>query len=485
MKKVIIIGGGIAGLSAGCYAQMSGFSTEIFEMHSIPGGVCTSWKRGKYLFDHCLHWVLGSNKSTTLYPVFKELGVADKVDFHYSEIFRTIETDRRTFHAYTNIDRFEAELLKHFPDETSNIKGYIKLVKKYVRFNPPMDSDFGKIGLKDILKILPFIPSFLKLKRISIKKYLTKRFYNKELIEILFRLFPVTELPAIMTILPLSYMHRKEGGYPIGGSLNFARAIEKKYNNLGGKIKYNSKVRKIRVEKNKATGVELENGSYIPADIIIPACDGHATLFEMLEGKYLTQRIRNFYKHPKLWKPLISISLGVKRDFSAHALITDFKLKNPIQVCGETIEWSGFFHFCIDPNFAPKGHSVIKSQIETDYFYWKKLYDTDKRAYREEKERILNLYIDILDKKYPGLKNDIEERDIATPVTWERYTGNWQASYQGWLPTVSNFGVTLSKKLPGLKNVYMAGQWIFPGGGVPMCMVQARNLIRVVSSEQR
>lgn len=49
-RSVIIIGAGIAGLSAGCYGQMNGYNTKIFEMHSIPGGLCTSWKRKSYTF---------------------------------------------------------------------------------------------------------------------------------------------------------------------------------------------------------------------------------------------------------------------------------------------------------------------------------------------------------------------------------------------------------------------------------------------------
>ena len=47
-KSVIIIGAGIAGLSAGCYAQMNGYTSRIFEMHDKPGGLCTAWKRGIY-----------------------------------------------------------------------------------------------------------------------------------------------------------------------------------------------------------------------------------------------------------------------------------------------------------------------------------------------------------------------------------------------------------------------------------------------------
>jgi phytoene dehydrogenase-like protein len=227
----------------------------------------------------------------------------------------------------------------------------------------------------------------------------------------------------------------------------------------------------------------LDNGSRIPADVVISACDGHSTLYGMLEGKYLTQRIRSFYNHPSLWPPIISISLGVNRDLSAMAEITDFKLKKPLIIAGKEICWSGFFHYCHDPAFAPPGKSVIKTQFETDYHYWRDLYDRDHDRYISEKSDCLEKFINILNERYPGIREDIEVTDVATPVTWERFTGNWQGSYEGWVPTVKTFGHTLPKKLPALKNFYMTGQWIFPGGGVPMCMSQGKNLIRMISRD--
>ena len=54
-KRTVIIGAGIAGLSAGCYALMNGYKTTIFEMHTIPGGLCTAWKRKGYTFDISMH----------------------------------------------------------------------------------------------------------------------------------------------------------------------------------------------------------------------------------------------------------------------------------------------------------------------------------------------------------------------------------------------------------------------------------------------
>jgi phytoene dehydrogenase-like protein len=175
----------------------------------------------------------------------------------------------------------------------------------------------------------------------------------------------------------------------------------------------------------------------------------------------------------------------MKRDFSDLAEIIDFKLKEPIIIGGKEVSWIGFFHYCHDSQFAPKGKSVIQTQIETDFFYWKNLYEKDRKAYNREKELVLEIYIRILNDIFPEIKKDIEITDIATPVTWERYTGNWQGSYEGWVPTVKTFGVTLPKKLPGLRNFYMTGQWVFPGGGVPMCMAQGKNLIKMIVKQEK
>jgi len=485
MKKIIIIGAGISGLSTGCYAQITGFTSEIFEMHTIPGGVCTSWKRGDYLFDHCLHWVIGSNKGTNLYPIFKDLGISENIDFYYTDIFRVIKLNNKTLNIYTDINKFESELIRLFPDEKRGINKYLKLVRKFTNFNPPMDGDFGNFGFINTVKMLTFMVSFIKLKSITIEDYLSKLFKNDELNEMLFRLFPVKKMPAIMAIMPLSFMNNKEGGYPLGGSLNFAQTIEKKYFDLGGKINYKSKVKKINVTNGCVNGIILEDGKFVAADIVISACDGKSVLFDMLQEKYLTNKIRKYYDTPELWPPIISISLGINRNLSNIGEITDFKLKTPIFLGGREVSWSGFFHYCHDPNFAPKGKSVLQTQIETDYFFWKELYENDRNKYNQEKQRVLGTYIHILEEIFPGITEDIEITDIATPVTWERYTANWQGSYEGWMPTISNFGKTLPKKLPGLKHFYMTGQWIFPGGGVPMCMAQGKQIIKTVLNDNK
>jgi phytoene dehydrogenase-like protein len=109
-----------------------------------------------------------------------------------------------------------------------------------------------------------------------------------------------------------------------------------------------------------------------------------------------------------------------------------------------------------------------------DYTYWKNLRE-DRERYQAEKERIADQVIALLDQCYPGLASQVEMRDVATPTTWERYTGNWQGSMEGWQMTRKTFPpFHMSKTLPGLKGFYMAGQWVEPGGAT--AAVSGRNV---------
>ena len=67
----------MAGLATGCYARMNGYRTHIFEMSEIPGGVCTSWRRGDYTFDACIEWLVGSRQGSGMNQVWRELGAQD------------------------------------------------------------------------------------------------------------------------------------------------------------------------------------------------------------------------------------------------------------------------------------------------------------------------------------------------------------------------------------------------------------------------
>jgi phytoene dehydrogenase-like protein len=123
--------------------------------------------------------------------------------------------------------------------------------------------------------------------------------------------------------------------------------------------------------------------------------------------------------------------------------------------------------------------------IQTDFEYWKKLREDDA-AYKAEKEKLAEQVIAVLDKRFPGLASQVEMRDVASPTTFVRYTGNWKGSFEGWqvTPKTWNFGQVMRKTLPGLDNFYMAGHWVEPGGGLPTVAMSGRNVVQIVCKKE-
>jgi phytoene dehydrogenase-like protein len=157
-----------------------------------------------------------------------------------------------------------------------------------------------------------------------------------------------------------------------------------------------------------------------------------------------------------------------------------FILDKPIDIGNKPQDKIGFTIYNFDPTLAPEGKTSVISMLGGDYDYWLKLYKEDMEKYKAEKGKVANRVIAVLNDHFPGIATDVEMKDVATPVTWERYSGNWRGAYEGWLMTADKFMARISKELPGLKNFYMAGQWVEPGGGVPAVAPSGRNVIQII-----
>jgi len=141
-KKVLIIGGGMAGLSAGTYLRMNGYETHIYEMHEVPGGLCTSWKKGDYTVDLCVHWLVGSGPSDSFYDRWNELIDMEQIRFVDHEEYMRVEDDQgRQLVIYTDADRLEAELLEKAPEDEKAIREFTGAIRKLARME--MDSSLN------------------------------------------------------------------------------------------------------------------------------------------------------------------------------------------------------------------------------------------------------------------------------------------------------------------------------------------------------
>ena len=491
-KSIIIIGGGLTGLAAGCYGRMNGYRTSIFEMHDKAGGVCTGWKRQGYTIDGAMNWLVGTKPGTGLYKFWEELGAAQEWQVFNHDQYSLIEDESgKVFTMYSDTDRLEREMIEFAPEDEAVIREFTKAIRDFGRFDMPIDKPQELYGLLDRIKMVKMLP-YLRFVRKWIK-IRTADFVQRFKNPLLRKAVDVdpsgdfADMPAIAMPMILAQQHNKEAGYVIGGALALVSYIQRRYLDLGGELYLKARVEKILVENDKAVGIRLEDGTEHRGDIVISAADGRTTIFDMLDGKYIDERIRGYYDNPRLFTPLVYIGLGVARKFDDIPPSVSgftFPLEKPVTIAGKEQKILNVLIYNFDPTLAPEGKTVVKVQFNTNYEYWEKLYKEPER-YKAEKDQIADTVVALLDKRFPGLAAQVEIRDVATPMTWVRYTGNWKGAYEGWMITTETFLTEMSKTLPGLDNFYMAGQWVNPGGGMPTAAMSGRHTIQIICHKNK
>lgn len=492
-KKIVIIGAGISGLSAGCYARMNGYEAEIYEMHSKPGGLCTSWKRKGYTIDGCIHWLTGSDQGDSFYKLWEEVGaVQGKRMINHDVFYRFSDLRGRTFTVYSNVDKLEAHMMDLSPVDSEAIELLCRLIRKFTKFQTPMDKAFELYNFLDIIKMIsnmrPFMKDFDFCSKITIGEF-AERFRDPLIKETLPLMLADRDVTLLAFVITLALMHNKTGGIPEGGSLEFARTIEKRFLDLGGKAFYGERADKILIENGKAAGIRLAGGKEIRADYVISAADLRTTLYKMLDGKYIDPMHEDLFRSVRVFPSSVQVSFGVNMVFSREhdCLCECYKLKNPLLIGNRKYSWFTLKNYCYDPALAPKGKSVLECIFSSDDFeYWQQLY-SDKNAYQVEKKRIAALVTDELNSKYPGFKSNIEVTDVVTPMTYVRYTGNWKGSFMTWILNSNNakrFRL-VKKTVPGLDNFWLSGMWMMPPGGLPTAVKTARDVIQLICRKNR
>ena len=491
-KSIIIIGAGIAGLSAGCYGQMNEYKTQIFEMDNAnPGGLCTTWKRKGYKIDGCFEFLVGAGPGLNFYRFWEELGAVQGRDIIHQDEWTRIEGPGGKFLAfYTDIERLEQHMKELAPEDKNIIEEFIEAARAFIRFKdlPPEKAPevMGLLdGLKTMFTMLPYMRLSKKWSKITIQDY-AQRFKNPFLREA-FPLFGFPPLAPMAAMLPnLAAIQQKQAGYPLGGSLEFSRAIERRYLDLGGEIHYKSRVAKILVENDRAVGVQLVDGTEHRSAAVISAADGRTTIFDMLDGRYINDKIQGYYDQLPVYNPLLYIALGVARSFDEPYSVfgENLLLDEPVIIAGKELTRLPVHIYNFDPSLAREGKTVLRVKLDTVYDYWNKLREEPER-YKAEKDQIADEVIALLDRRYPGLADQVEMHDVATPITFERYTGNWQGSYMGWRISKQTLNLRMSKALPGLENFYMTGQWVEPGGGTVIGAMSGRNVTQIICKKDK
>ncbi|MDE2261491.1 MAG: NAD(P)/FAD-dependent oxidoreductase [Gammaproteobacteria bacterium] len=483
-RKLLVIGGGITGLCAAVYARQCGYDVELLEQHDAPGGLATSWTRGGYTFETCLHWLLGSSSASPMYRQWRELFDIDRLRFLYPAEFVRIEAaDGQSLSIYTNAERMQNALLRRSPQDAEAIRDFAGAVRQFAHTPVPDPGEHGPAAWLGYLRLLPEAAKLRRFSRTSIAEYGGR--FRDPLIRAFFDAGESSQMMAITLAFALAWMSAGQAGYPIGGSQAVIRLIAENLRRLGARLRLSARVQSILIEKDAAVGVRLEGGETLRADRVISAADGHATLRRLLGGRYNEPRLEAAYSSWKPYPSYVQVSLGIAQDLSHLPGFGARVLEEPLAVDPRTqLRQLSYRCFHFDPTFAPPGKTALTCFLPTyDCAYWVELREREPERYRAEKARIAGLVADVLEQTHPGLRSGIEVTDVSTPATVVRFTGNWRGSMEGWLPTPQIGLRPLPNHLPGLASFYMAGQWVMPGGGLPGGLMSARAAVRQLCAE--
>jgi phytoene dehydrogenase-like protein len=476
---------------------MNGYQAEIYESHNLPGGLCTSWKRKGYTIDGSCHWVIGSGPGSSFHKVWEELGaLQDRTFVNYEYYARFRDTNGRELILYTDVDRLEKHMKELSPQDAVPTEELCGLIRKFQGFGMPAGKPpqlMGPLdGIRMLLKMRPFMKIFAQGESFTAAKF-AARFKDPLIRDAIQNALFGASMSLFPLVMTMADMGKGAAGYPLGGSLEFARSIEKRFLSLGGTVHYGARVKKIVERDGKATGIQLADGgpgggTVVDADWVISACDMRHTLTGLLDGTRMEPAHRELFEKGVTIDPAIQVTFGVSRDFSgAEPGFTEaFRLAEPVCIGGRTVEWFNAKVYAFDPAMAPAGKTVMMSMFLSDWGYWEKMKDNPIH-YKEEKERIAQVCIRALETRYPGIGSQIEVTDVVTPLTYVRYTGNWKGSYMTWLVS-GEFRKKyrfIPKTVPGLDSFSMASMWTDAPGGLPGAASAGRGVVQLLCARDR
>jgi phytoene desaturase len=470
---------------------MNGYRSHILEHHSAPGGVAAAWRHGDYLVDGGIHFLMNHRPGSPTYELYRQLGAVQANRFLDMPTYgRFIDEETgRSIEVTPDLDRLSRDLKAFTPRDARTIDDLIAGARALQRAGVA-DVDIGRPPelttfldrLAQMWQMRGVLKYFGGLYARPVVEYVAgvRDPWLRRFIENLF----LPEVPVWFVFMLLALLADGQMGLLEGGSLGFVTPIEKRYKDLGGQVTYSATVEEILVERDAAVGVRLADGSERRADVVVSAADGHSTIFDMLGGRYLDEKIKQRYAKWPLARPSVMISFGVARAFEGEPWLSMIHLAQPMVVGDQTVEALALRIFNYSDKFAPPGKTVIQASFETEWDSWNEVRE-DRPAYEREKERVAREVLARLEPHYPGISSQVEITDVATPYTTWRYTLNRNGAYIGWLATPEAIMTRVWRTLPGLANFYMAGQWVVPGGGVPPCLHSGRHVIEILCRRDR
>ena len=496
---VIIIGGGMGGLSAGAHLASKGLKVLLLEQHHKVGGCTTNFKRGDFTFETALHEMAGGGpgkKDRGLFKLHELCGVNKKVELYelpslYRSIYPGVDITLPN-----NWEKWDATLKERWPEESSG-------VDKFHALSSGLMNEL--LALKDLFRKTGF-DAFLTKAQVPLKQKIFFEWKGKTLEDLMNECFTDEDLKAVVSQLWVYYgapvpeetalvlmaatdVFLTDGVWHIKGT---SQALSNAYADLirdyGGEVKTGTLVTKIILKNGMATGVETEYGDIYSARYIVANTDPYQLVYDLIGEDNLPKEYVEKIRGMKPANSLFGVYLGLDIDLKARGYTDTEILYNTTKdsaVMYDNMMKGDFGNGMVtitiysnygDPIYAPQGKSVVVLHAFSDYNIWPKNHE----EYQKMKEEKANELIDLAAHVIPELANPnyIEVKEVITPVTLEEFTMNEGGVVYGFYMSPDQ-----SQKIPNdtpIDNIFIASNWSQAWHGVSTGQVNGWRAARLI-----
>ncbi|MBN1308026.1 MAG: NAD(P)/FAD-dependent oxidoreductase [Chitinispirillaceae bacterium] len=472
---VIIIGSGISGLTCGAFLARAGMRVCVCERHTEIGGYAHGFTRGRYRFESGIHSVPLAPDGFIFY-LLRLLGVESSIKAAAHDAMYSFSTGKETYKVPARLEDIVAQLTVDFPGQRSNIKA---LVGDMRQFYEALIEPLFQYEERFIEKNTSFIANYFNR---SYKSHIERFITDERLKRIFFSQWPYWGMPpefspTIYCVLSF-YVHALEGSHFIPeGFSKLADALALAITRRGGVIRTGVEIVRLETEKDTVRSVISDKGEEIEAGLIVSNISPY-----QLHGNLIPEHSRK-----KLWQRRLH---GLHPSISATALYCG--LHHPLAFPGGSMldfwfqetDYSHLFRSIGTMKQGAPNHLIFLQVPQPDaapsMLLFSLCHAAQSTDWHREKRFYAEKMISAADTLVPGFREAIDVIEIASPATFERFSGNTSGALYGFENIKTVYGEAKMPSTTYLKNLFQTGHWCKPGGGVWNVMECGYTTARII-----
>lgn len=426
---VIVIGGGLSGLTAASLLAKRGVRVAVVDKSHSPGGSCGIFKRNGVTYDQGAAMLFGFGEKGFNAHRFVFNCLEEPIDVIRHDLLYCVNYMGHRIKFWPDVDKFAEELALVFPGERDNIKRFyhdLAIIHRHVIMERPNYTTPDETDPKEALLAMFRHPisyaRFLGYLNKSAKTLLEKYFSDPEIFKFFDKLTStycyatVEESPAILAAIMFVENHIGGSYYPAGSTLFLPGKLEKVIEENGGEMLYGKEVVKILFDGDKPVGVELQSGEEMEADNLIYS----GTVWN-LYGKLIAkehskpERVEWAAKQVPTYPSVVLYTLVDKRVIPEDTAAIEMLVGNPDRL--DESEVTVYILSIDDRTLCPEDSHVVIA-IGPTFETW---HADDAVGYAQQKRKEQARLTAVLEKRFPGFAEGVRYAEVATPWTLERY----------------------------------------------------------------